>query len=171
MMSGGNPTENITNSFQTPHPPSSSFTFDLNALPKPSADFPQQQSFPPSNVFNSFSFSQPPSFNAVNGSPSFNATNEAPVNWINRQSFPNEPSQVNTQINSFSFNSQNVAAAPAPAFFSGMSQTPVAENNPCYSKTEELSADQVQAFQAPTFKYGYIPLQPPSKELCSKLSY
>ncbi|XP_065203205.1 nucleoporin NUP42-like [Planococcus citri] len=165
QMMSGNSTEETVNSFPTSSASSSTFKFDINQLPKQSAEFAPQQSVPQSTALSSFSFANPPSFNTANN---------AQFNSINPQSFPTEPSQANAQMNAFSFNSQFVSTAPAAASFPGtsqQSQPPVNENNPCYSRIEELSSEKLQAFRDPTFKYGYIPLQPPPKELCNRSSY
>lgn len=36
-----------------------------------------------------------------------------------------------------------------------------------YSKIEDLTTEEIQAFQAPTFELGKIPLKPPPKQLCN----
>lgn len=155
--------EPMTSAFQA-SAPSSNFTFDLNALPPPNTTFTQTSpSFP--NTMNSFN-------NAPQISqPIFSATNAAPVDWNTRSSFPSEPSQPQSQINSFSFNlnnlnNQGVTPTPPSYPFAAKPASPQTETDPNYSTLSELTPEYLQAFQAKTFKYGHIPLNPPPKELC-----
>lgn len=155
----------VSSVFQTPLP-STTFSFKRNPSSQQNMEFVQpQQSFASSNsVFGNVS--QFPQNNF-----SFSNTSQSQALWNNQASFSNQTVPSDSQINTFSFksnkpNEQNVVANQTPFAFASNPNAGENETDSNYSKLGELPPECLQAFQAKTFKYGHIPLQPPPKELC-----
>lgn len=104
-----------------------------------------------------------------------NVFSHAPVVQSNnvfgvQQSAPHQVPQtqaVAPQPSSSIFQIQQPNANQQSPFSANPFQTPaVPVDERTYSKIESLSAEEIQAFQAPTFELGKIPLKPPPKEFC-----
>lgn len=79
------------------------------------------------------------------------------------------PAVVQQQNQSGSiFQIQQGPAVPTPSFGGNPFQQsqPIIIDESVYSRPEELTAEQIQAFQCDAFVLGQIPIKPPPKQLC-----
>lgn len=69
-------------------------------------------------------------------------------------------------MNSSVFNVPAAAVASSSNPFQAQSQKPIVVDESSFSKQEELTMEELQAFQAANFVIGKIPLKPPPQNLC-----
>lgn len=161
--------------------PQQSSIFSSFSAQNPVAPMQQTSIFGSSNVFQNVPPQQPPSTNIFASSmsiqppppvqqPSQNIFG-VPQNMQQPQQPISLPSSVFTikqqqppqAINSSVF---NVAAANSSSSNPFQAQKPIEIDESAYSKQEELSMEELQAFQASNFTIGKIPLKPPPQSLC-----
>lgn len=171
MQSSAPANQNIFGSFGQTNPSFAQTTSSFGAQqapPAPQNIFQQAQQAPaaPQNVFQVNASATQNVFSQFQTAPSNNSMTQEPPQIQTNIFGAAQPVEQPAQVNPSPFQIQQSQAPSSNVFGGNPFQAPVKANDEhFYSKQEELSAEDIQAFQAETFTLGKIPLLPPTKAL------